>query len=62
MGRTTFWLLEQEQKAKEETDWEEEVKQYHNGSGWYDVPGYDKAKRKDEAIETLKEADKYGHD
>lgn len=61
MGRTTFFLLEQEQKAKEnkkEVDWEEKIKQYHTSGGWYDLPGYEKSKRKEEAIELLKESDK----
>ena len=55
MGRTTFYLLEQERKRKEKEkrkkkkgsriDWEEKIKKYavlnDKGveTGWYDIPG-----------------------
>lgn len=70
MGRTTFFLLEQEQKRKEEEkkekekqvekeiDYTEKVKKYHTGGGWYDIPGIEDNLRKDDAIAALKERDK----
>lgn len=38
-------------------DWQEKVKQYHTGRGWYKVPGEDKALRKDDAIKALQNAE-----
>lgn len=36
-------------------DWEEEIKQYHKGGGYYDIPGVeDTVKGKEEAIKALK--------
>ncbi|MCF8002134.1 MAG: hypothetical protein K9K76_09780 [Halanaerobiales bacterium] len=43
---------------KKEIDYTEEVKKYHTGGGWYDLPGIEDNKRKEEAIEILKESDK----
>lgn len=43
---------------KKEIDYTEEVKKYHTGGGWYDLPGIEDNKRKEEAIEILKERDK----
>jgi hypothetical protein len=59
MGATTFFLLEKEkrEKAEKEIDYEEKVKQYHTGGGWYDLPDIEDNLRKDEAIATLKESD-----
>ena len=67
MGRTTFYMLEQEQKRKEEKkkvekqkeiDYEEEIKQYHKGGGYYDIPGIDETIHgKEKAIEKLKEGE-----
>lgn len=67
MGATTFFLLEKERRekakkekkaAKKEIDFEKEVKKYHTGGGWYDLPGIEDNKRKEKAIEILKERDK----
>jgi hypothetical protein len=59
MGATTFFLLEKEkrEKAEKEIDYEEKVKQYHTGGGWYELPDVEKNMRKDEAIAALKESD-----
>lgn len=38
-------------------DYEARVGQYHTGNGWYDVPGVDKALRKEDAIKALKDAE-----
>lgn len=46
------------QADKKEIDYTEEVKKYHTGGGWYDLPGIEDNKRKEEAIEILKERDK----
>lgn len=44
------------EEPNEEVDYEEEVKQYHKGGGYYDIPGVDKTvKGKEKAIELLKE-------
>ena len=46
-----FKLIEE----NKEIDWEEEVKQYHKGGGYYDIPGIDETvKGKEDAIEYLK--------
>jgi len=59
MGATTFFLLKKEkrEKAEKEIDYEEKVKQYHTGGGWYELPDVEKNMRKDEAIAALKESD-----
>lgn len=33
------------------------IEQYHTGNGWYDVPGVEKALRKDDAMQALKDAE-----
>ena len=43
---------------EKEVDYTEEVKKYHTGGGWYDLPGIKDNKRKEEAVEILKERDK----
>lgn len=71
MDRNTFWLLEQAQKEtvsrkggeeariekekKDPKNLDNKLEEYHTGGGWYKLPSQEKAIRKDEAIETLKE-------
>jgi hypothetical protein len=43
---------------EKEIDYEEKVKRYHTGGGWYELPDVEKNVRKEEAIEILKESDK----
>lgn len=58
MSLTGFNRRRRNLKKEKEIDYEEEVKKYHVGGGWYDLPGIEDNKRKEEAIKILKESDK----
>jgi hypothetical protein len=45
-------------EKEKEVNYEEKIKNYHIGGGWYDIPGFDNNLRKDDAIAVLKESDK----
>ncbi|QTL96555.1 hypothetical protein GM661_00510 [Iocasia frigidifontis] len=49
--------VEEEAETEEEKSITAALGLYHTGGGWYQLPGQDKAVRKDEAIKILKESD-----
>ena len=58
MGRTTFFMLEQEQKRKAEKDKQEpESVNYpkSTGGGWYELSNGESVRGKEKAIEAEKE-------